>query len=341
MKKMNNEQLTSIAKEFGCTVESFKIDFEKYATKISTKCSDGKDRDSWFYRGKYVTNKWKKSMLGWLNFWTITANNPHVKVSRLSSCIGCEHCKTDKNGKPFPMRDCEWNKLNNLEKALEMRDWRAEDNQDRPDYREELFISTRCELLASLDAREHKKPEDRILDDKKDDLDKQLDFLDYEEKKASIKTNIMALNKRNSFKMLALVEALDSIKISHFNRFMMEENLLILSDWNGKINIVKGKRPVTSRDNYNSMLHLRDVVRLSERTLRDSRYGTMTGYMKYLEHIDDPTFDPANRFDYQYEKEWDYGNDNDDDVSEEQMNELITHFGGEVTTTRSAKKAAE
>ncbi|HLD91493.1 MAG TPA: hypothetical protein VI911_10895 [Patescibacteria group bacterium] len=296
-------------------------------------------RSSWFYRGWWFTHKWKKDENGkWNEYYIKTEDNPTIPWEKhVSPCIGCEFYVGAK------MKECQINQEKNLENMLTLKGW-SEDEQDRivSDYRTNWTPGTFCPYLKE-EGQQEPKQKPTIISEKEfdDDVAKQLAFFDYETTKPIIEKIVNAFDNRKEFDTVRLVDAIDKIKVDDFKRYLMDTNKKILSGYDGNLHIVECKRPVKDKDCYESLLHIRDIIRLSERTLRNAEFGTVTGYIKYLEKIDSPDFIPDGRNDYTTIKEWSYGSDNDDGVvTEDQISDLIEHFTG-VGAERSAKQQTE
>lgn len=336
---MSNKQLKEISKLFSCTSSNheddhhnFMIDFKRNAAKIEVECDDGKTRHTWFYRGKYITHTYKRGYRGeWFEFWKVTINNPLIKKEYGSACFGCEfYIEGQKQG------DCIIAKELNAERLLLEKEWSEEDmdNYHADARRDWTTIRSTCPLLLDEPLPEE-KPTDRIFEEN-DPVSKELEAIEYVEKKDYILKVINSLNKKNlqdfsDRNRNKFVEAFDKIKVDDLKKVLWDEQLKILTDWNKKVQVVKCARPITEKDKYFSLLHLRDAIPLSERTLLHSEYGTVSAYIAYLEGVYNPAtyINDDGKARYNYESvvmEWDYGAENE--VTEEMMDELVEHFNG-------------
>lgn len=89
-------------------------------------------------------------------------------------------------------------------------------------------------------------------------------------------------NDRRNFKNDRLYIWMDGISTRDFKAFLKFHNILILTDYNSNLRIMVGKKPITNRDIYLSLIHLRDVCTIADRHLIKSPYGSLANHIYYL-----------------------------------------------------------
>ena len=204
-------------------------------------------------------------------------------------------------------------------------------------YRESIedalfFISARIKentgKRLELAAKCYDKTDEELRNDREAWATDYLNDLEYEEKKPSILKAIKALNKRDVKSLKKnerkVIETFDSIKYTDFEKVLIEEKILIRTSY-GILQVVTAKNPVTIKDTYNSMIQLRNVLKITQRVIDNSEFGTVMGKIAWLA-ANDYDYVKSNdelNYNYDYGYEYAFGSDN---VTDDMINELKDHF---------------
>ena len=117
----------------------------------------------------------------------------------------------------------------------------------------------------------------------------------------------------------------DAIKYADFERYLIEEKILIRTS-NNVLQIVKAKNTVTLKDNYNSMILLRNVMKITQRTIDNSEFGTVMGKIAWLAANDDTYVKSDDELNYDYNHGYEYAFGSDNGITDDMINELKDHL---------------
>lgn len=81
---------------------------------------------------------------------------------------------------------------------------------------------------------------------------------------------------------LGWARVLGFVTKDEFEKYLIDNKLLIMLDWHGKAHVTIAKKVVTKKNVYASMLHLRDLCVLPETSLDQLKYGSLGRHIAFL-----------------------------------------------------------